>query len=329
MRVTIELQNTNLDQRKLFLRPGLGDVERILVMSGSLGFSHDLNAHSPFRKITAFNGIEQIALGVIRVSAGQARSIRWSQVLDPLLGFVMPFHPMTLATGANQAIGVATEAVHVAVTIRDASVRKQDCDLVQRLRRVRPEVPHRLRTFEVALRQTLLGVDKVREFERITDEEHRRVVADDVPVAFFGVELQRKTTWITLGISRTALATDRGEPEKCWCLLADGVEQLRAGVLSDITSYGERAVSTRTLGVHTTLRDVFTVEVGKLLDQVKVVEQQRATRAGGTGILVIGDRSATGGGKRFILAHAISSFVSLKLPANRLKGSIDDPDDTF
>ncbi|MNN24768.1 hypothetical protein D3C81_1382100 [compost metagenome] len=179
------------------------------------------------------------------------------------------------------------------------------------------------------MRQTLLGVDKVREFERITDEEHRRVVADDVPVAFFGVELQRKTTWITLGISRTALATDRGEPEKCWCLLADGVEQLRAGVLSDITSYGERAVSTRTLGVHTTLRDVFTVEVSKLLDQVKVVEQQRASRACRTGILVIGDRSATGGGKRFILAHAISSFVSLKLPANRLKGSIDDPDDTF
>jgi hypothetical protein len=80
--------------------------------------------------------------------------------------------------------------------------------------------------------------------------------------------------------------------------------------------------------VHAALWDVFTVKVGKLLDQMEVVEQQWATGAGGAGILVVGDRSATGGGKYFILAHAISSSVSLELPANRLRGSIDHQSDT-
>jgi hypothetical protein len=64
--------------------------------------------------------------------------------------------------------------------------------------------------------------------------------------------------------------------------------------------------------VDTTLRDIFTVEVGKLLEQVEVVEQQWAARAGGAGILVIGDRGAACGRKRFDLAHAQSSSVGLR-----------------
>ena len=212
---------------------------------------------------------------------------------------------MALAIGADQAVGVAAEAVHVTIAIGNATVREQDGDLVQCLRRVRPEVPHHLRAFQVALRQALLGVDKVREFERITDEEHRRVVADDVPVAFLGVELQREATRIALGVGRTTLTAHGGETQESWGLLADGLKQLGAGVLGDVTRNGERTVSTRAFGVHAALRDVFAVEVGKLFDQVEIVEQQRAARAGGTGILVIGNRSATGGGKRFILAHAI------------------------
>jgi hypothetical protein len=99
-------------------------------------------------------------------------------------------------------------------------------------------------------------------------------------------------------------------------LLADSLKQLRAGVLSDIACDGERTVGTRAFGVYAALWDVLTVEVGKLLDKVKVIEQQRATRAGGTGILVIGNRSATGGSKRIVLAHAM--FLPLSVLNCRL-----------
>ncbi|MNG09668.1 hypothetical protein D3C84_930950 [compost metagenome] len=96
---------------------------------------------------------------------------------------------------------MAAEAVHVTVAVRDTPIREQDGDLVQRLRRVRPEVPHHLCTFQVALRQAFLGVDEIRELQRVANEEHWRVIAHDVPVAFLGIELERKTTWIAFGVS--------------------------------------------------------------------------------------------------------------------------------
>jgi hypothetical protein len=34
----------------------------------------------------------------------------------------------------------------------------------------------------------LLGVDEVRELQRVAHEKYRRIVADHVPVAFFGIE---------------------------------------------------------------------------------------------------------------------------------------------
>ncbi|MNF54933.1 hypothetical protein D3C84_363770 [compost metagenome] len=319
-RIAIELQLSDFNQWKLFLRPGLGDIKGVLVVRRCLSFAHDLDAYAPFREITLFDGIEQVALGVIRISARQARSLRWSKVLDPLLGLVVPLHPVTLTLSVDEAVSVAAEAMHVTVSIRDTPVGEQDGDLVQRLGRMRPEVPHRLGTLQVALRQTLLGVDKVWKLQWITNEEHGGIVANDVPVAFLGVELQGEPARITLGIGRTTLATHGGKPQESRGLLANCLKQLRAGVLSDIACHGERTVGTRAFGVYTALRDVFTVEVGKLLDQVKVVEQQRATRAGGTGILVIGNRSATGGGKRFVLAHAIFlplSVLNCRLSAER------------
>ena len=149
---------------------------------------------------------------------------------------------MTLAFGVDQAVSVATEAVHVTVAVRNAAIRKQNGDLVQRFGRMRPEIPHHLRTFQVALRQTLLGVNEVRKLQRIADEEHWRVVANDVPVAFLGVELQGETTRIALGVGRTTLATYGRKAQKGWRLFAYRFEQLGTGVFSDITGDGERTV---------------------------------------------------------------------------------------
>ena len=58
----------------------------------------------------------------------------------------------------------------------------------------------------LVLRVALLRMDEVGELERIAHEEDRRIVADDVPVAFFGIEAQRKAAHVALGIGRAALA---------------------------------------------------------------------------------------------------------------------------
>ena len=42
----------------------------------------------------------------------------------------------------------------------------------------------------------LYRVNQVRKFHRILDEEHRNVVADQIPIALVGVELHREATHI-------------------------------------------------------------------------------------------------------------------------------------
>ncbi len=242
------------------------------MMIRSLSLAHQLNAHLPLGEVALLDGSEQIALSVIGISTGNPRSLCRREVLDTLAGLVMPFHPMTLACSADEAVGVATEAVHVAVAVRNATIGEQNGDLVQRFRRVRPEIPHHLRAFQIGLRQALLGMNEVREFQRVTDKEHGGVVAHDVPVTFFGVKLDRKAAWVTLGVSRTTLTAYGGEAQENRRLLTDRIEQLGAGVLADIAGHDERTMSTRSFGVHATLRDVFTVEVGQLFDQMEIIE---------------------------------------------------------
>ena len=126
----------------------------------------------------------------------------------------------------DEAEGVAAEAVHVAVAVGHAAVAHHDGDLVQRLGQQGPEVPVVLRAAQVGARVALDRVVEVREAQRVAHEEHRRVVADHVPVAFLGVELDREAADVALGVGRAALAGDGGEAHEHLGLLADLGEEL-------------------------------------------------------------------------------------------------------
>src|SRR3546814_2838503 len=91
---------------------------------------------------------------------------------------------------------------------RDAAVGHGDGHLVQRLRQQRPEIPVVVGGTQAGAWIALDGMVQVRKAQRITEEEDWRAVADDVPVAFLGVELQGEAADVTLGISRPALAGD-------------------------------------------------------------------------------------------------------------------------
>ncbi|MNN54352.1 hypothetical protein D3C81_1691650 [compost metagenome] len=151
-------------------------------------------------------------------------------------------------------------------------------------------------------------MDKVRELERVTDEENRGVVTHDVPVAFLGVKLYRKATRITLGVCRTALATYGRKTQEGFSLLTNRVKQLGLGESSDVLGDCKGAIGSGALGVYTPLRDVLAIEVSELLDQVEIVEQQRAAGASRAGILVVSYGGTAGGGEN--LAHGLSISVS-------------------
>ena len=192
------------------------------------------------------------------------------------------------------------EAVHEARRLRDAAIGEQDRHLVQAFRRQRPEIPHRGGRAHVGLRVALLRVDEVGELVGVAHEEHRRVVADQVPVALPGIELQRKAAHVALVVGGAQLAGDGREAGEHLGLLADRGEDVGRCVARDVLRDGERAVGAPALGVHRALGDALAVLMGELLEQLVVLHQQRPERAGGHRILVVGDGGAGRRGEGFL-----------------------------
>ena len=119
-----------------------------------------------------------------------------------------------LIFGIDQAEGVAAKTVHMAVGIRNTAVAHDDGHLVQCFRKRSPEIPVVFGTSHVGARVTFDGMVEVGEFKRVTQEEDRGIVADQVPVAFFGVELHGKTADIAFGIGRAAFTGHGGKAHK-------------------------------------------------------------------------------------------------------------------
>ena len=297
VRVAVELPLADLDQRVVLLRPHLGQVEGMEAVVGRVGLGHDLHAQLPPGELAALDRVIQVALVALAVLADQGAGLGIGQVPDALLADVVELHPEALAGLVDQAVGVAAEAVHVPVGRRDAAVAHDDGDLVQRLGQQGPEVPVGDRVAQVGARVALDHVVEVRELQRVAEEEHRRVVAHQVPVAFLGVEAGGEAADVALGIGGAALAGHGREADEHVGLLADLREHLGAGVAGDVAGDGEGPVCARTLGVHTPLRDDFAVEVGELFQEPHVLQQHRPTAARGLDVLVVRDRRAGGGGE--------------------------------
>ncbi|MNL46838.1 hypothetical protein D3C87_1695860 [compost metagenome] len=147
-------------------------------------------------------------------------------------------------------------------------------------------------------------MDEVGELQRVANEEHRHVVADQVPVAFVGVELDGEAAHVTFGIGRAAFAGHGGKAQEQRGLLTNLRKDAGAGVARDVVSDGEGTVGAGPLGVDDPFRNAFAVEVGQLFNQPEVLQQRRATGAGGQRVVVVRHRRARGGGQRLLVGHS-------------------------
>src|ERR1700689_4531673 len=93
--------------------------------------------------------------------------------------------------------------------------------------------------------------------QRIPEEENRSIVADHVPIAILGVELDGEAADVTFRVGSTALAGNRRKPREQRSLLADFAENIRAGVAADVVRHGKGAVSAPAFGVHAPFRNYF------------------------------------------------------------------------
>jgi hypothetical protein len=159
--------------------------------------------------------------------------------LQPLLGLPVELHERRLALGVDEAEGVDPEALHEAEGPGDRPVRHGPHDHVDALGRQRDEVPEvvvgGLRLREAAVRRGLDRVHEVGELDRVLDEEHRDVVADQVPVALVGVELDGEPADVARQVERTLVARHGREAHERGRALAGALEQV-AEVRSDSDS---------------------------------------------------------------------------------------------
>ncbi len=246
----------------------------------------------------------------IGVRAGQLVGLGLGEELDSLVGLEVVLHPEAFAARVHPHVGVRAEAVHVPVRLRDAAVAHQPGDLVCRLRAQRPEVPLHVVVAQARAGQALLRADEVRELDRVLDEEDRRVVADQVVVALFGVELQREAARVAPGVRAALLAGDGGEAREDLGLLAR-LQEVGAGVAADVLGDHEFAERARALGVHHALRHALAVELRELLDEVVVVQQDRSAGALRQRVVVAAGRCAgIRRGDRALLSHCLTSRFS-------------------
>ena len=107
--------------------------------------------------------------------------------------------------------GVAAIAVHIAPGAGRPAIGHQERHLVHRLGRQRPVIPLHVVAAQTGVGQTLLGVNEVLELLRVAHEEDRRVVADHVVVALFGVELEGEAARVAHRVGIPLFTRDLGE----------------------------------------------------------------------------------------------------------------------
>ena len=298
--VAIEREGAHVDQRVVGVRPDLGQVEGVEAVGLCVVERHDLHFEGPAGELAALDRVVEVALVVVGVLAGDAIRLGLRQVLDPLLGLEVVLDPEALVLRVDPQVGVRRVPVHVAPRARDAPVTHEVGDLVGRLGREGPEVPLHVGIAQVVGGQAFLRTDEVLELDRVTDEEDRRVVADDVEVSVGRVEPDGEAPRVAPGVGRAALA-GHGREADHQVGLGPGREDGRLGVRADVAGDLEDAEGSAALGMGLALGDALAVEVRHLLNQVEVLEQDGAVGADGEGMLLAGDRDpGVGGGRRTI-----------------------------
>ena len=204
--------------------------------------------------------------------------------LQAQLGLPVELDERRLAGRVDEAKGMDAEALHEAEGPGDRPVGHRPHHHVCGLGHERDEVPEvvvrRLGLGEAAIGRLLHGVDDVGKLDGVLDEEDRDVVADKVPVAFLGIELDGEATDVAGEVERALVAGDGGEADEHRGPLAGPLEQVGPGEVGQRLVRLEEPVGAEASGVDDPFGDPFVVEVEDLLAEVEVLEQRRSALAG-------------------------------------------------
>jgi hypothetical protein len=121
-------------------------------------------------------------------------------------------------------------------------------------------------------------MDEVGELDGVLDKEHGDVVADEVEVAFGGIELDGKAAHVAREVGRAARAGHRREAHEHRCLHGRVLEKRRLRESSERLVHLEMTVGRCAARVHHALQNALMIEVSDLLPKDEVLEERRAPR---------------------------------------------------
>lgn len=286
--VLVKNELTDLAERELSVWPDVGKIEDVdllgLPQLLSLLGSHGLDGNIPTWVVAGLNGLVQVLLvSIWRVSS----RVLLGDETSSLLGLEVKLAVNPVTGLVDKLEGVSHVTVHLSPVLWDTTVTHEDHNLVDRLRVLGEVVPEHggvIGTAQVGGGVTLLGVNEVGELGRISQEEDRGVVGNDIPVTLVSPELDRESTRITGTVVGTRLTTDSGESDGDGALLASLEDVGKTKVVKRVGGLVE-SVGSATLGVNNTLWDTLAVEVRKEVDQVEVLEEKRAVLSDTLGLV--------------------------------------------
>ena len=193
----------------------------------------ELHAELPLREVAGLDRVPQVAAVEVGVGAVDLHRLVPHHRLQPELRLPVELHerrPPSALTKRNvwtpkpsmkrNDRGIArSDITHITMCVDSGHQRDEVPEVVVR----------RLRLREPAVGLLLHRVDEVGELDRVLDEEHRDVVADEVPVALLRVELHREAAHVAGEVGRALVAGDGREPHEHRRPLAGALERGRRG----------------------------------------------------------------------------------------------------
>ncbi|AIO69498.1 catalase-2 domain protein [Burkholderia oklahomensis] len=247
----------------------------------------------------------------IRIAAGDLLRLVPQQRVRAEHRSPVQLHEARDALRIDEPERMDAEAFHRPEAARNRAVRHQPLHHVRGLRHERHEIPERVvrgrARRHLVRRLGLHRVDEVRKLDRVLDEKHRHVVADEIVVAFVGVELHREAAHVAHGVRGAARALHRREAHVDGRFLRRILQERGLRVLGHRFVDAEHAVRGRAARVHDPLRNALVIEVSDLLAHDEVFEQRRAARARAQRVLIVRDAHALVRAQRLaVRLHAIA-----------------------
>ena len=220
IRVAVEHHPADHAQRYDLFRDQLRRIEHVEIESVRLLFSKGLQREFPFRKIATVDRVPKVAAMKVGIGAVDLDRLVPDDRLCAELRPPVEFNEGRVAGIVDEPEGVDAEAFHHPKAARNRAVGHDPHDHVHRLRRERDVIPEcvvcGLRLGKLAVRILLGGMDQVGKLDRVLNEEHRDVVADEIEVSFLGVELDREAADVTRQIRRAFVTGNGREARENW-----------------------------------------------------------------------------------------------------------------